>query len=197
MTYFSGNDVYLEVYSKHFNDISVVLYDHPRHVSNAYGIILVFDVTNRESFQAIPNYINYVETSPYFHPILTKFFLVGNKRDQRKKRKVSYKEAFEFAQALGIQYFECAAKNIDNAGETEGILQAIAKDVVSQQQIYKYKLFQIKKAVAATIKDIRPDPLSQDKPCESELNSNGTGSVLATMVLSALTLWTLLVTCSK
>ena len=80
----------------------------------AHGILLVFDVTNRESFDNLSDWLadvrQYgVEGSP--------MVLVGNKADCAN-RQVSEDEAQAFAQKLGCQYFETSAKqnkSVDDA----------------------------------------------------------------------------------
>ena len=80
----------------------------------AHGILLVFDVTNRESFDNLSDWLadvrQYgVEGSP--------MVLVGNKADCAN-REVKEEEAQLFAQKLGCQYFETSAKqnkSVDDA----------------------------------------------------------------------------------
>jgi len=76
----------------------------------AVGAILVFDITNRQSFLRIPEWVNEIRelASPNL-PIL----LVGAKLDLATERGegkgVSYGEARDLAAQYGFQYVECSA----------------------------------------------------------------------------------------
>mmetsp|Transcript_94044 Transcript_94044/g.285627 ORF Transcript_94044/g.285627 Transcript_94044/m.285627 type:complete len:101 (+) Transcript_94044:2-304(+) len=52
--------------------------------------------------------------------------IVGNKCDLSSKKKVSYDEAKELADSLGVQFMETSAKNAHNV---EQAFQAMAKDI--------------------------------------------------------------------
>jgi len=72
------------------------------------GMLLVFDLTNMDSFYNIQKWIE--ETRRYASEG-TKIYLVGNKSDLMIDRKVSYDDATNFALQLNIEYFECSAAN--------------------------------------------------------------------------------------
>ena len=68
-----------------------------------HGIILVFDLTNRDSFDNINEWLGTIKEN-LNNPNL---ILFGNKADvEEKKRKVSKEEAERFAHKLGMKYFE-------------------------------------------------------------------------------------------
>lgn len=71
------------------------------------GIILVFDITSRASFQHIDMWYSHI-----MRYVQHKFpmILVGNKCDQDINRQVSYNEANEYARLLGMPYMETSAK---------------------------------------------------------------------------------------
>lgn len=78
------------------------------------GVIMIFDISNRQSFINIKKWIH--EIDKYTDNNLQKI-LIGNKFDLNYKREVSYEESAEFADKLGINYFETSAKdnvNIEN-----------------------------------------------------------------------------------
>ncbi len=82
----------------------------------AQGILLVYDVTNRESFNNIRKWINDIES--YADPQV-KIILIGNKSDH-KHRSVSQEEGQELAQDLSIPFIEVSSQsgnNIDQAFE--------------------------------------------------------------------------------
>jgi len=81
----------------------------------AHGIIVVYDVTDDESFQAVERWMHEIER--YAGNDVNKM-MVGNKCDLVAKKKVEYATAKEFADNNGIPFFETSAKdnqNVENA----------------------------------------------------------------------------------
>lgn len=86
-----------------------------RTITSAYyrgadGIIMVYDVTNQESFNHVADWLT--EVNRYASEGTCKL-LVGNKSD-RPDRAVSAEEAREYAEKLNIPFLETSAKNADN-----------------------------------------------------------------------------------
>jgi Ras-related protein Rab-1A len=84
----------------------------------ANGIILVYDITNAESFHNIPKWME--ESSSYLTQSVPKL-LIGNKADLSSQRQVSTADAQEFATQHGMLFLETSAKtnkNIKSAFET-------------------------------------------------------------------------------
>ena len=82
-------------------------------VKYAEGIILMYDITSRDSFESISGWIESIKDvkSDNF-PII----LVGNKCDLEDRRKVSLKEGENLANQFGMKFFETSNKdwlNID------------------------------------------------------------------------------------
>ncbi|KAA0152792.1 hypothetical protein FNF27_06561 [Cafeteria roenbergensis] len=75
----------------------------------ADGIILVYDVTNRESFDSIRKWVREVDRYASQHCKL----LVANKSD-REDRKVSVEEGEALAEELGMPFIETSAKSANN-----------------------------------------------------------------------------------
>eukprot|EP00927_Polykrikos_kofoidii_P024152 TRINITY_DN2201_c1_g3_i1.p1 TRINITY_DN2201_c1_g3~~TRINITY_DN2201_c1_g3_i1.p1 ORF type:complete len:215 (-),score=35.38 TRINITY_DN2201_c1_g3_i1:89-703(-) len=88
-----------------------------------HGIIVVYDVTDKESFTNVKHWLQEIEK--YAADGVNKL-LVGNKCDLSSKKVVSYDEAKEFAEPLNIQFMETSAKNAHNV---EQAFQAMAKDI--------------------------------------------------------------------
>ncbi|EIE78162.1 hypothetical protein G6F57_009913 [Rhizopus arrhizus] len=74
----------------------------------AQGVILVYDVSNRETFDALNNWWNEVNTY-CSSPDVVKM-IVGNKVDKESSRVVSYEEGLNFARKLQTLFVECSAK---------------------------------------------------------------------------------------
>jgi len=77
----------------------------------AHGIIVVYDVTDQESFNNVKQWLH--EIDRYACENVNKL-LVGNKSDLTSKRVVTYDNAKEFADNLGIEFLETSAKNATN-----------------------------------------------------------------------------------
>jgi Ras-related protein Rab-1A len=77
----------------------------------AHGIIVVYDTTDLESFNNVKQWLH--EIDRYASENVNKL-LVGNKSDLTAKRAVSFDQAKEFADSLGIEFIETSAKNSTN-----------------------------------------------------------------------------------
>jgi Ras-related protein Rab-2A len=93
---------------EYFKSITRVYY------RGSIGALLVYDISNRNSFNHIINWIN--EVKIYSRPNIS-LILVGNKSDLLS-REVSYNEGFELALEYNMLFIETSAKmsdNVDNA----------------------------------------------------------------------------------
>merc|ERR1712176_497864 len=87
-----------------------------RTITSAYyrgadGIILVYDITDRESFSHVGDWLN--EVNRYVNENTCKI-LIGNKCDNVDERQVSTEEAKKKAEELGIAFIEASAKDATN-----------------------------------------------------------------------------------
>jgi len=104
------------------NLIKISIYDTAgeekyRHLIKNYyngsnGILLVFDITDKNSFDNLNFWLDELEKNCNLNNLY--IFLVGNKTDLKKERKVSYDEAKNFADMKKIPYIEISAKTGDN-----------------------------------------------------------------------------------
>lgn len=85
----------------------------------ALGCLLMFDITNYESFKLCYNFIE--EVKKISEPECV-FILVGNKCDLGDKRQVNKDEAEFFAKKYNIGYIETSAKAKVNVNEAFKIL---------------------------------------------------------------------------
>lgn len=93
----------------------------------ANGIIVVYDVTDRESFANVKQWLHEIDryASGSVHKLL-----VGNKIDLEKKRVVSTQEGKEFADSIGIEFIETSAKMADKeANNVEETFTLISKQI--------------------------------------------------------------------
>jgi Ras-related protein Rab-1A len=98
------------------------------YYKNAQGVILVFDLTSKESLDDLAKYwINEVES--YADPD-TRIFLIGNKKDMAEQRVISEADAEQFARERKLDYFETSAKTDENVRATfEHITRKLYQEV--------------------------------------------------------------------
>jgi len=77
----------------------------------AIGCLLVYDITNRESFNDVSRWLTDIKAS---NPDNTNIILIGNKLDLEEYRTVSYEEGKKFADDNKIEFMETSAKTGTN-----------------------------------------------------------------------------------
>ena len=82
-----------------------------QYYKETQGILLVYDISNRASFDTIDNWVEDIRNNA---PSDCVIFLVANKSDLEDKREVSYQEGKEKSEQLGLLFNEVSAKNGDN-----------------------------------------------------------------------------------
>ncbi|KAG6514134.1 hypothetical protein ZIOFF_024474 [Zingiber officinale] len=96
----------------------------------AHGIIVVYDVTDQESFNNVKTWLN--EIDRYASDNVNKL-LVGNKNDLTAKRAVSYETAKAFADEIGIPFMETSAKDATNVEQAFMAMTAAIKNRMANQ----------------------------------------------------------------
>ena len=101
------------------------------YLANAEAGILVYDVTNRDSFENLDKnwYIEIKKSSPNIALIL-----VGNKIDLKEDRVVSREEGEKLSEKLMLTYIETSAKTGENINDAFKMLalQIIKKYIETQ-----------------------------------------------------------------
>lgn len=78
---------------------------------SAIGVILVFDLTSRKSFEDLNLWLNDIHSHCDPNAVVT---LIGNKKDLEEARQISESEAQKFADEHQLQYLETSALGGDN-----------------------------------------------------------------------------------
>ena len=84
------------------------------YYKGAHGIVLIYDVTNKKSFENVTNWINQIREEVSDKVTIV---LVGNKIDEEEKRVVTTEQGKKMADDFKLMFFECSAKtgvNIDS-----------------------------------------------------------------------------------
>ena len=83
----------------------------PMYIRDANIILVVYDITNKDSFTHTEHWVNETKDLKREDAI---FVLVGNKIDLEENRVVGKKEAEDFATEKGFLFYEVSAKTGDN-----------------------------------------------------------------------------------
>lgn len=121
------------------------------YYKNADGIILIFNIANRTSFNDVEVWRNEIKENGNSR---TSIILIGNKKDLEDNRETSKEEAQALAKKYEMDYFEASAKTGDNINQAVEHLVEIClkkKELITSMMIRKkeekaIRLEQINKA---------------------------------------------------
>ncbi|XP_035758234.1 ras-related protein Rab-39B [Egretta garzetta] len=104
---------------------------------NSVGGLLLFDITNRRSFQNVHEWLE--ETKVRVQPYQIVFVLVGHKCDLDTQRQVTRHEAEKLAAAYGMKYIETSARDAINVEKaftdlTRDIYELVKRGEISIQE---------------------------------------------------------------
>ena len=103
----------------------------------AHGILLLYDVTDKDSFKNLSNWLIEIEKNASKNVLKV---LIGNKCDLEDKRVVTFNQGKEFADTYGLKFIETSAKknlNVNEAFETLGrelMSASEEKKIIHQKQ---------------------------------------------------------------
>eukprot|EP01083_Nonionella_stella_P016365 45718_1 len=99
---------------------------------NTAGVLLLYDVTNRETFMHIPQWLS---DARQHSSEAVKAILVGNKCDLEATREISTEEGYQFAQTNGLLFIETSAKTAHNVDRTFIQLAAAVNRAIKNVEI--------------------------------------------------------------
>jgi len=102
----------------------------PIYVKKTKIVLLVFDITSRGSFNKIKeHWYQFVDD---LAPESVKI-LIGNKSDLEDNRCIGKYEAKEYADAVGIDYIECSAKDTSNISKLLSKLVEVGEEIYTEK----------------------------------------------------------------
>ena len=96
----------------------------------AHGIIMVYDVTDGETFSNVKGWLQEIER---YASEDVKKLIIGNKSDLVEKKVIEYSVAKEFADNLSIPFIETSARDATNVEEAFNLMAKTIKDDVDSQ----------------------------------------------------------------
>ena len=104
---------------------------------NAQGIMIVYDVTNSETYQNLKYWTQSIKTHMWNDIDKIEVIIIGNKIDSTD-REVNKQEAEAFCSELGYPYFETSAKTGENVNTT---IQFLVRNVLKKNNLVRSKSF--------------------------------------------------------
>ena len=101
------------------------------YLKAANGVILVYDITKRHTFDALEGWLKYIKDN---NEIDLPKVLIGNKFDLKDERVVSQEEAQKFADSIGCNYYEGSAKTGYNIKEALDEVARITYEFVKDKK---------------------------------------------------------------
>ena len=103
---------------------------------NAQGIMVVYDVTNSETYENIKYWTLSIKTHMGSDIEKISVIIIGNKIDSNE-REVRREEAQIYCRELGYPYFETSAKTGENVDET---IKYLVRQVLKKNYIFRSKI---------------------------------------------------------
>ena len=117
--------------------IKLMIYDTAGHerfrtlsknqISSTKGILIVYDVTEKESFDALTFWMKSFKENANKNAIC---LIIGNKIDLENKRVIGYDEGKKFAEKYGVKFIETSAKSAVGVNEA---FYSVAKEIFDNE----------------------------------------------------------------
>ena len=115
----------------------------------ANGILLIYDITDKESFKSLSNWLIEIEKNGNKNVLKV---LIGNKSDLEDKRVISFNQGKEFADMYGLKFIETSAKKNLNVNEA---FESLGREIMESNVDYKVsKQMKNKKITVSNARDL-------------------------------------------
>ncbi|WP_287582952.1 Rab family GTPase [Candidatus Borrarchaeum sp.] len=120
------------------NDVTLTIWDtggqelfdcvRPQYYRGASGGFVIFDVTNKDSFDHLDKWFNDLNNQCSGITII----VIGNKIDLEADRVISTEEGEQYALQKGVKFFETSAKTGENVID---VMEELAKLILSERKV--------------------------------------------------------------
>ncbi|KAH8371296.1 hypothetical protein KR093_006827 [Drosophila rubida] len=103
----------------------------------AMGFILMYDVTNEDSFNSVQDWVTQIKTYSWDN---AQVILVGNKCDMEDQRVISFERGRQLADQLGVEFFETSAKenvNVKVSCDQTAVIRSRFMAIVCLQAVFE------------------------------------------------------------
>ncbi|XP_059148690.1 ras-related protein Rab-26-like [Physella acuta] len=128
----SGVEVKLQLWDTHGQERYQAMGTH--YYRSAIGIIIVFDLSRKSSFDNIQRWLNQVHEHAREN---VDIILVGNKVDLAESRVIDHETASSLAQTIGAMYVECSAKTGANV---DLVFTSLASKLANREPVQQEEL---------------------------------------------------------
>ena len=101
------------------------------YFKGAHGVALVYDVTDRDTFEAIRHWVKQIQEHAESNVTIV---LIGNKCDKEQLRMVSREEGEELAKEINAPFFETSAKTNINVEDAFHKMAVMTKNSMMLQE---------------------------------------------------------------
>lgn len=135
------------------------------YYKNCQGVVLIFDITSRFTFESLEKWIEEVKDSC---EVETQILILGNKSDLATAREVNVDEAIAFAEKNKCKYYEVSAKtndqNLVNVAIDEFIANILEMQMSPEVLKKMERLQTIKQKASVSLKQ-KNAPSRQNRCC--------------------------------
>ena len=132
--YYNKESIKLDIYDisgdKKYNKVARYLY------SNVRGIILMYNVCDRNTFNNLENYLENIKNISVENPII---YIVGNILNSGD-REINYEELQDFATEKNLKYYEISCKDL-NDNKIINLMNDMTKDIIVTGKWYVTKIY--------------------------------------------------------
>ena len=148
----------------------------PNYIRGASLIFLVYDITNKNSFANLPDWIKFINNIEN-----TNIVIVGNKIDLEDKRVITFEEGKKFAEANNFEIYEVSAK--EGTGLLDMLFNSIATlpvfDTLNNPKLSKEEIIEaLKKENYERYDERKINDETDDKVCDTDKNKEKSREII-------------------